>query len=115
MQGEGVWWCAGHGPLAPFIAIGSLPNSQCYVQVQDALAPENQPDYTQLRNETYLMQSFEKLVSDLEAPLGVSLLQMSLSLHASVALIACVFSVMFGLAQWNPVHHRWMGIAAPLG
>ena len=41
------------------------------MQIQTALAPENQPDYTQLHNETYLMQSFEKLVSDLEAPFGV--------------------------------------------
>ena len=41
------------------------------MQIQSALAPENQPDYTQLKNETYLMQSFEKLVGDLEAPFGV--------------------------------------------
>ncbi|CAL5218764.1 g482 [Coccomyxa viridis] len=39
--------------------------------IQSALAPENQPDYTQLKNETYLMQSFEQLVGALEAPFGV--------------------------------------------
>jgi len=41
------------------------------MQISSALAPENQPDYTQLNNATYLMQSFEKLISDLESPFGV--------------------------------------------
>ena len=51
------------------------------MQISNALAPENQPDYSQLHNETYLMQSFEKLVSDLEAPFGVSPAHTALSPH----------------------------------
>lgn len=42
-----------------------------HMQITTALAPENQPDYTQLNNGTYLMQSFEKLINDLENPIGV--------------------------------------------
>ena len=41
------------------------------MQIQTALEPSNQPDLTQLHNATYLMDSFENLISQLEAPTGV--------------------------------------------
>ena len=49
----------------------TITNMFVCMQISSALAPENQPDYTQLHNATYLMQSFEKLISDLETPFGV--------------------------------------------
>ena len=43
-----------------------------FAQISDALAPENQPDATQLANTTYLMEQFQNLVTGLENPLAVS-------------------------------------------
>ena len=40
------------------------------VQISDAIA--STPDPNQLKNHTYLMESFENLVAGLEAPFGVS-------------------------------------------
>ena len=44
----------------------------CSLQISDALAPENQPDYKQLGNTTYLMEQYEKLVAGLENPLAIA-------------------------------------------
>ena len=41
-----------------------------HVQISDAIAAT--PDPNQLKNHTYLMESFENLVAGLEAPFGVS-------------------------------------------
>lgn len=41
------------------------------MQIQTALEPSNQPDLNNLHNATYLMDSFETLISQLEAPTGV--------------------------------------------
>ncbi|EIE26085.1 hypothetical protein COCSUDRAFT_32478 [Coccomyxa subellipsoidea C-169] len=40
--------------------------------ISDALAPENQPDATQLANTTYLMEQFEELVAGLENPAAIA-------------------------------------------
>ncbi|EIE27201.1 hypothetical protein COCSUDRAFT_38935 [Coccomyxa subellipsoidea C-169] len=40
--------------------------------ISDAFAPENQPDYSQLGNTTYLMKQYEEFVAGLESPLAVS-------------------------------------------
>ncbi len=42
------------------------------MQISDAFAPENQPDYSQLGNTTYLMKQYEEFVAGLESPLAVS-------------------------------------------
>ena len=44
---------------------------QCCVQISDAAASQQQ-HMTQANNATYLLESFHKLVHDLEEPLGVS-------------------------------------------
>ena len=47
------------------------PEGQCCVQVSDAAASQQQ-HMEQANNATYLLESFHKLVHDLEEPLGVS-------------------------------------------
>jgi hypothetical protein len=40
-----------------------------HVQITNAALPSNQPDATQLFNSTYLLSTFEGLLSSLEAPI----------------------------------------------
>lgn len=42
------------------------------MQIADAANPANQPDPTQLFNATYLYQSWQKLINDLENPIAVA-------------------------------------------
>lgn len=57
-----------------FELVKNLPSEiqQLPGDIQTALEPSNQPDLNNLHNATYLMDSFETLISQLEAPTGIA-------------------------------------------
>ena len=64
-----AWWADRDGSSLCNPSIH--PKGQCCVQVSDAAASQQQ-HMEQANNATYLLESFHKLVHDLEEPLGVS-------------------------------------------